>query len=152
MYVWIKKLNEATLDPTTGETQDQFLHRKMQTLAALQAVCGFLPHAKVKQIINSEIYHSGRHQAAALQALMLRVRFLRDVLLEASLFSSPMDSVGALQKAVEYNDEIDFIARLPFAGDITVRSPDSLSPCKRRWTRSWRWPSGKRSSRRRTVR
>jgi hypothetical protein len=120
VYVWVKKLNEAALDPTTGETQDQFLHRKMQTLAALQAVCGFLPHAKVKQIINSEIYHSGRHQTAALQVLMLRVRFLRDVLLEASLFSAPMDSVGALQKAVEYNDEIDFIARLPFAGDIAV--------------------------------
>ncbi len=130
VYLWMKKLNELTLD-TESPTADQtaaFNHHKMHIFSALQAVCGLLPEAKVQQIIKEQIEGDGRFQQAAMQLLMLRVRFLRDVMLEASLFSEPLDNVGKLEKAIEYTDSIDEIARLPYASEISIKITGFLAP------------------------
>jgi hypothetical protein len=124
VYLWMKQLNEVQLDDSTKPSQaqiDAFNHHKMQILSALQAACGLLPEAKIQQIIGTEIDNDGRFADSARDMLMLRVRFLRDVLLQNSLFSTPMDDVGKLEKAIEYADSIDKIGRLPFAKDMALK-------------------------------
>ncbi len=122
VYLWTRKINEVTLDLPNPTPEDVFAFdwRKMHVQAALQAVCGFIPRAKLDQIIQEQIYGSGRYADATLNLLMFRVRFLRDAMLGASLLSEKMNDVGDLEKAVEYAEEIDYIARLRFAPMIGV--------------------------------
>ncbi|MGE4130162.1 MAG: hypothetical protein AB7F86_00910 [Bdellovibrionales bacterium] len=120
--LWVKKLNEVTLDlpnPTPEDVQ-VFDKRKMHVYSALQAVAGFTPQAKLDQIIYDQILRSGQYYEATMQLLMLRVKFFRDMMLDGRLFSKPITTVGQLKKAIEYMDEIEFVARLPFRAEIAI--------------------------------
>lgn len=130
VYVWMKKLNEVAQD-VANPTEDQiaaFNHKKLHIFSALQAVCGFIPREKLKTILREQVYQGGRYQDSVLHLLMLRVQFLRDVMLEASLLSEGLTNIGKLEKAVEYADEIEFVARLPFATDVHVAATGFISP------------------------
>ena len=131
VYLAMKELNEATPDSgITGppEAADSFNHRQLHLYSALAAVSGFIPEAKVGAIIAAQIHGGGRFSQAVKQMLMLRVRFLRDVLLEASLFSRPFEQVGAIEEAIRYVDQIEAIARLPFAKEISLRITGFVQP------------------------
>ncbi len=130
VYLWMKKLNEM---PFAGDASDAvqveaFNHHKLQIFSALQAVCGFLPQENVDVIIADEIEKDGRFATAAMQLLFLRARFMQYVMLDASLFSEPLDNIGKLEKAIEYTDSIDRIARLPFAKNLTLKITGFLDP------------------------
>ncbi len=129
-YMWMKKLNEVTLDlPSPSEAQvADFNHRKLHVYSALQAVAGFIPQAKLERIITTQLYGAGRYQESVMEMLMLRVQFLRDVMLENSLFSKGLTNVGTVEKAVEYAQNIEFIARLPFAKEISVNVTGFMAP------------------------
>ena len=129
-YMWMKKLNEVTLDlpsPTEAQVAD-FNHRKLHVYSALQAVAGFIPQDKLERIITKQLYGAGRYQDSVMEMLMLRVQFLRDVMLENSLFSKGLTNVGTVEKAVEYAQNIEFIARLPFAKEISVNVTGFMAP------------------------
>jgi hypothetical protein len=130
VYIWIKKLNEMTLNlpNPTPEQVEAFNHRKLHVYSALQAVCGFIPQSKLAGIIKQQIFGAGRYQESVLQMLMLRVQFLRDVMLEASLFGEGLTNVGKVERAVEYADQIEYVARLPFASEIAVNVTGFLQP------------------------
>ena len=122
-YLWIKLINEM---PYTGDAADTnavmaYNLHKLQIFSALESVCGLLPQAKVDQIIANEIDTNGRFAGTAKQVLFLRAYFLNHVMLDASLLSEPLDNVGKLEKAIEYADSIDRIARLPFAKEIGIK-------------------------------
>lgn len=130
VYLWMKKINEM---PFVGDASDAlqvevFNHHKLQIFSALQAVCGFLPQEKVDIVIADEIQKDGRFATAAMQLLFLRARFLQYVMLDASLFAEPLDNVGKLEKAIEYADSIDRIARLPFAKSLNLKITGFLDP------------------------
>lgn len=122
VYLWVRKINETTLDLPAPTPDDvfQFDWRKMHVQAALQAVAGEIPRKKIDKIIREQIYSSGRYSDAALNLLMLRTRYLRDVMLDASILSESMNDVGDLEKAVEYAEELEFLARLRFAPLIGI--------------------------------
>jgi hypothetical protein len=122
VYLWMQKLNERTIgvDTPTADQIAAFTPQQNQTYYALEAICGLLPDAKVQQIVLEQITGAGRYQTSATQMLMLRVRFIRDVLINASLLSEPIDNVGKLETGVGYANSIDDIARLPYAASISV--------------------------------
>jgi hypothetical protein len=138
VYLWMKKLNELPLTPTmdeilNGKTStplevDAFNHHLLQVYMALESVCGFLPDDKVDAIVQSQIINAGARQNSALQLLMLRVDFIKSVLLDASLMESPLDNIGKIEKAIAYADSIDKIARLPFAADISATAAGFKDP------------------------
>lgn len=121
-YLWVRKINETTLDlpSPTPEEIFQFDWRKMHVQAALQAVAGEIPRAKLDQIIREQILSGGRHSDDALNLLMLRVRYLRDVMLDGSVLSGQVDNVGKLEEAVKFAEEIEYIARLRFSPMIGI--------------------------------
>lgn len=130
VYLWMKKLNEVTLElpnPTVAEI-DAFNHRKLHVYSALEAVAGFIPQDKVETIIRTQLYESGRYQDSVLELLMLRAQFLRDVLLENGLFSKGLTDVGKVEKAVEYAKNLEYMARLPFAREISVAATGFIAP------------------------
>lgn len=120
VYLWMKKLNELSQDPTNPISDTAFQHHLAQVYSALAAVCGLLPDEKVQTIIDTEIVHEGRYIDSAKDLLLLRVRFIRDVLMNADLFSKPLDDVGKLEQAIKYGNSIDMVAGLPFATDLSL--------------------------------
>ncbi|MGZ3723568.1 MAG: hypothetical protein ACXVA9_11585, partial [Bdellovibrionales bacterium] len=130
IYLWMKKMNELVIEQEkpTADQIAAFNHHKMQIFSALQAVSGLLPDDKLNKIIADQIDGEGRFQETALQILMLRTRFLRDVMLEASLFATPLNNVGKVQKAIEYANSIDAIARLPYAKSIKIKITGFMDP------------------------
>ncbi len=131
-YLWLKEIDEVLpahkVDANGNEipyTQDEITginHDKTAVLMALQVVAGFLPQKAVQEMIESQVYNSGRYENTVYTILMLRVQFTRDILLDASLLSKPLDNSGKVAQAVDYNKNIDFIAKLPFAGKIALKT------------------------------
>lgn len=130
VYLWVQKLNQRAIEasPPTADQIAAFNHQQLQTLYALESVCGLLSDEKVQQIVADQITGAGRFQKAAMQMLMLRVIFIRDVMVHASLLSDPLDNAGKLEFGVNYANSIEYVARLPFAADISVDIFGFLSP------------------------
>lgn len=135
-YLWLKEVDEVfpthKLDANGDEipyTQDeiaQINHDKTAVVMALQIVAGFLPQQRIQEMIDAQVYNSGRYENTVYTILMLRVQFNRDILLDASLLAKPLDNAGKVAQAVEYNKNIDFIARLPFAAKIGLKTTGFL--------------------------
>ena len=124
VYVWLKKQNESQMpNPTpTQEEADAWNHRKTQTFFALQAICGLLPDAKVKEIVKNHIVGGTYLKEAAKQMLLLRVRYYRDWMLKDDLLNgaTPLDSIGNLEQAIVNAEAIEYVARLPFAKELSI--------------------------------
>jgi PBP1b-binding outer membrane lipoprotein LpoB len=130
VYLWVQKLNTTTLDIPNPTDADKavFNQRLMQTFMSLESVCGLLPDDKVQQIVKEQIGDEGRFQTTAMQMLMLRVRFLRDVMINSSLLSEPIDNAGKLEQGIAYANSIEYVARLPYANKISVDIVGFLPP------------------------
>jgi hypothetical protein len=129
-YLWMKKLNEVTLDISnpTPDQVEEFNHKKLHIYSALQAVSGFVPRDKLENLIRVQIVEDGSYQDSVLELLMLRVQFFRDVRLENGLFTKGLVNVGRVEKAVEYADEIEYLARLSFAKSISIAVTGFIDP------------------------
>jgi hypothetical protein len=149
-YLWLKSIDtvkppmEGVLKDKDGKpvldkdgnvtpvfTDDQIKginHYNDGLLAALKVVCGFLPEQTVTDLIQRQVVHYGRYEATAFQILMLRSDFIDNTLMQASILSDPLPSVGALRQAITYNDSIERIARLPFVSQIGYQSIGFLPP------------------------
>lgn len=137
-YLWLKEIDEIYPPKEVDQNGDEIEYTKEQVnkinttklgrLAALQIVTGFLPQVTVDQIIEEQIVKFGRFEETAYTILMLRAQFIRDVLLEASLLSMPLNSVGKLNQAIIYTRSLEFITQLPFVEQIKMKIKGLLSP------------------------
>lgn len=137
-YLWLKEVDESLpakdIDESTGAelpyTRKQVANinnEKIARLVALQVIAGFTPQATVEEIVRTHIVGaveqgSRRFEETSLAFLMLRTMFIRDVLLQESLLSAPLDNVGKVEEAIKYARQIEFIARLRFASKIGFKS------------------------------
>lgn len=131
-YLWLKEIDEVYPDhkvdangnelPYSSDEIVKINHDKLARLVGLQVISGFLPHATVEKIIRSQIHTGGRYEDVAYAILMMRSQFIRDVLLEASLLAAPLNNSGKVAQAIEYNRHLEYLARLPFAKKIAVKT------------------------------
>lgn len=129
-YVWMKKLNEVTLEGAspTPEQVAAFNHERLHVYSALASVAGFIPRAKLDRIIHEQIVNDGVYQDSVLELLMLRAQFIRDVRLENGLFSKGLINVGRVEQAVEFAEELEHLARLPFVDQVGVTITGFIDP------------------------
>jgi hypothetical protein len=129
-YLWMKKINEVTLNVSnpTDAQKKEFDHRQFHVYSALMAVSAFIPRAKLAGIIQAQVYNDGPYQDAVLEMLMLRYQFIHGVRLEAGLFTKGLVNAGRVELAVELGDEIEYIARLPFAKSIGINVTGFIDP------------------------
>lgn len=123
---WIyKSLKKVNLDVYAGEENEvlknNFNRKKMGYLMAVTVVCGFLPDETVNSIITDYIQKSDRFKTTGLNILALRYKFYNDVMLSGSLFSESFSTLGHLEKAIEYNNKIETIVRLPYVDQIKIQ-------------------------------
>lgn len=137
-YLWLKEVDESmpakSIDEATGAelpyTKRDIAHinnEKIARLTALQVIAGFTPQNTVNEIVAANIVGvadqgSRRFEQTAYAFLMLRVMFIRDVLLQESLLSLPLDNVGKVEESIKYASQIDSIARYRFANKVEFKS------------------------------
>lgn len=138
VYLWLKEIREVNpikaqdkegneLDYTPAEIS-RINKVKLGRFYALQTVCGFLPDEKVTEIIDLHIKQYSRFEKVAYKILMMRAQFIRDILLQESLLSEPLSSVGVIKEAMMYVEKLDFIALLPFKSKISYKIDGFLAP------------------------
>lgn len=141
-YLWLKEIDEVYPEhkvdangnelPYTSDEISKINHDKMARLVGLQIIAGFLPQSVVQDMIHQQVHTGGRYEDVVYAILMLRAQFIRDVLLEASLLSLPLNNSGKVAQAIEHNKSLDYLARLPFARKIALKTlgfiPTESSP------------------------
>jgi hypothetical protein len=76
-------------------------------------------------MIASEAFNSndgdGRLLTTLYSFLMMRVEFVRDVLLDNSVMAAKMTHVGHFEKAIGLLEQIEYVAAQPFADEIQLK-------------------------------
>lgn len=137
-YLWLKEIREVNplkeLDKEGNEidftsAQVNRINRvKLGRFYALLSVCGFLSDEKVNEIIDLHIKKYSRFEKTAYKILMMRAQFIRDVLLDQSLLSEPLSTVGEVKETMMYIGQLDFVARLPFKSKVSYKVDGFLKP------------------------
>jgi hypothetical protein len=112
-------------DKSTPEGQVQyfnFLKNKQADLLMITLVSGFLPDETLQTMIDQES-EQGAYRDVLFATLKMRADFYNNVMLDAGLIGSgkKLETLGQIEKAIEYTDKIDFICRLPFADQIVMK-------------------------------
>jgi len=144
-YLWLKEVDEVFPAHKVDANGDEIPYNKTEIakinqdklahVVGLQIVAGFLPQSVINEMIEKQVYLSGRYEDTVYAILMLRTQFIRDVLLDASLLSAPLNNAGKVAQAVEYNKAIDSIAKLGFTNKIGLKTrgfiPEENSPVEK---------------------
>jgi len=138
VYLYLKNVNDGMFIPKVDETGSDLPFTpqeisennqyKLHRYIIAQAVSAFIPKVVLEQIIREQIVGELRYKKTAREMLMMRFTFHRDVLLNASILSETFDGVGTLEKAMEYVTDMEYVANLPFASQIAVKTFGFASP------------------------
>jgi hypothetical protein len=104
----------------------EFNLQQQVRIIALQAIAGQIPQAMVEQLINEQIYGGGgRYIDSMNTTLMLRAMFIDSFFLDKGVFNTatPWSAIGELRDASEKTANLDFVASLPFAANISFVMP-----------------------------
>lgn len=109
--------------PLTIEEKNADLLDRYHTFQALSAIAALAPQHKVEEIAATHIQVPGsRYRQSALNFIMLRAYFLRAVMIGEALLSKDFDNIGDAQKASEYQRQVDWIVKQPYANSLYVKT------------------------------
>jgi hypothetical protein len=99
-----------------------FLHNKQADLLMITLVSGFLPNATLQTMIKDQS-EQGAYRDVLFASLKMRADFYNNVMLDAGLIGSgkKLETLGQIAKAVEYTDKLDFICKLDFVDQISMK-------------------------------
>jgi hypothetical protein len=129
VYVTLKDIDEVQPQDTLSakEAQD-FDHKKLSKFTSLEVIAGLMSQASIEEAVKIEINGGGRYDNTVHQLLMLRALLVKSILVEEDLFSTKLDDLGKIKEAITRVSELDWIARLPFVNQISVKTRGMLSP------------------------
>jgi hypothetical protein len=87
-----------------------------------------MPQDSVEEAVRTEVTGGGRYDSTVYALLMLRTLFVKSILIEEDLFSIKLDDLGKIDEAITRVSDLDWIARLPFADQIAVKTRGMLIP------------------------
>jgi hypothetical protein len=129
-YIYIKLKDVTTLrydDNNPGKSYDmndpaaiEFEMNKVGLFNVLAAISGFLPEAKVNQLLN-RLSNSEEYSSTVINILALRFYFIQNVLMSEKYKQDQLVDVGAIEAAISYNESIEKILKLPFADQIKTQ-------------------------------
>ncbi len=142
-YLWLKRINEGfparTLKddgsdaPFAPEVVKKNNDEKMARFVALQIIAAFASKEKVQAIIEKEIIGNGEKSSlnrenTAYAFLMLRAKFIDEILLTNSILATSLSNVGMVEEAIDWAQKFEFIARLKFKDKIGYQIGGFLDP------------------------
>lgn len=133
-YLFLRDIAEITPDeskPLKDESGNftayaiEFDHQKMVKLNALMAIAAFTPQSTIEAIVANQI--GERYEEDAYAFLALRTIAIKSFLLEQGLYAKKVTNPGKFDKALEYLKQIDYVAQLPFAEKVGIRTKGFLN-------------------------
>lgn len=134
--IMLNKVQSVDVSPPMDE--EKFQHERMADYYMLMLVSGFLPETTVKEMVATES-NQGPYQNIMLNILKLRVDFNSDIMLIMGVLGlnpsekdadgnykvldekSKLDTIGKIEKAIEYNEKIEFVCNLDFADKVDLQ-------------------------------
>lgn len=100
----------------------KFALNKTADLQMITLVSGFLPDSTLQEMIDSQA-QQGAYRDVLFAVLKMRANFFADVMLEAGLIGGDkkLETIGQIEKAVEYGEKLDFICKLEFVNEIKMK-------------------------------
>lgn len=100
----------------------KFMLNKTADLQMITLVSGFLPESTLQEMIDSQS-QQGAYRDVLFAVLKMRVNFYSDVMLEAGLIGGDkkLETIGQIEKAIEYGEKLDFVCKLEFANQIKMK-------------------------------
>jgi hypothetical protein len=105
------------------EIRTKFALNKAADLQMVTLVAGFLPKATLNEMITSQSAQ-GAYRDVLFSILKLRSNFFSQVMLEAGLIGAgkKLETIGQIEKAIEYADQIDFLCKLEFLNQVAFKT------------------------------
>jgi len=103
-------------------------HDKTVKLFAVMIIGAFASQDMVNQVVNTEILSGGLYSDTASSFLEARSLGIHDIMLEGQLLTKPLDDPEKLTQAVDYAQDLDDIAALPFSSKLELKTSGMLSP------------------------
>lgn len=137
-YVKLKLKQISEVNPSNGVdangnevalTQDQLKDlyiSKNGTLYSLFIISGYYPDNKLADMIQNQIVHNGPYRQYALNVLMMRVIFWRDLYLDGDLLEKSLSSSGLMNEAIQDLDKIGYVLNLPFVKQVKLTVKDGV--------------------------
>lgn len=134
----IKITKEQAADTFPVQDEETFQHNRISDFYMLELIAGFLPDETVAGLIKAES-NQGPYQEIMFGILKLRADFNSDMMLVMGVLglnpnemdehgdykvldpNSKLNTLGKIQKAMEYNEKVDMICNLDFADKIDLQ-------------------------------
>ena len=154
---YIIKLNkQSSADQVPVVDEEIFQHNRMADYYMLMLIAGFLPDDTVKKMVETES-KQGAYQEVMLNILKLRVDFNSDLMVLMAILGldpnqkddkgnyavidekAKLDTIGKIEKAMEYNKKVDYVCNLDFADKVDIQiegfklSPLDKTKAKSNW-------------------
>lgn len=129
--------------PLTAEELNKEFRTKYQYLQALRAVAGFIPQNRVatsaeeqKKAGNYETtiedvireHLNSPYRKTLMKVLMLRVDFIRHVMVENAILSQGVNYSSEAREASKWMDRVDYVLQLPFVSQIGLKTLGITGP------------------------
>jgi hypothetical protein len=129
VYVTLKDIDEVQPQATlSAKEMEELDHKKQSKFTSLEVIAGLMSQDSIEEAVKNEIKAGGRYDTTVYKLLMLRTLLVKSILVEEDLFSVKLDDLGKIQEAIKRVSELDWIARLPFADQIGVKTRGMLNP------------------------
>lgn len=138
LYVKAKLKEISEVNPTNGFdssgneiplTPDQLTKlfiSKNGTLEALYIISAYIQDDKLSQMVQDQIVNRGPYQGLMLNILMMRVTFVRDVLLDNDSLEKPMDNARAMADITKNLMQLEYVLELPFVQEVALKVKDGV--------------------------
>lgn len=113
--------------PLTSDQLNQLRISKNGTLYSLFIISGFIPDQVLSSIVQHQVVEGGRYQETALNILMMRVIFLRDLMLDSDLLEKPLNNSGMMNEAIKDLMKIQYVLTLPFVAKVSLHVKDGVN-------------------------
>jgi hypothetical protein len=106
---------KCTLPPDVAAKTD---HEKQAKFWAIAAVSGLMSQSMIDQTVQTEYTDGGQFNETLYEVMAARQIFIQTVLMDNTLMEKDVDDPGKIAKAVEYAEDLQYIADLPFSPQI----------------------------------
>jgi hypothetical protein len=77
-------------------------------------------------MVQDQVVNRGPYQSLMLNILMMRVTFVRDVLLDNDLLEKPMDNARAMSDITNNLMKLEYVLELPFVQSVALKVKDGV--------------------------
>jgi hypothetical protein len=116
---------KCSLPPNIAAQTD---HEKQAKFWGIAAVAGLMSQSMIDQTVQTEYTAGGQFNETLYEVLAARQIFIQTVLMDNTLMAKDVDDPGKLKKAVEYAEDLQYIADLSFASQIDLNMSAMFVP------------------------